>query len=70
MPFWPAGAAIFGKILLFISLVLALLVACNWFDKHARNIKGRVAQLATALLLMLTAVFFVIAGFAAAVQSL
>ena len=70
MPFWPSGAVIFGKVLLFSSLVLALLVAGNWFTKHTRHIKGRIAQFAIAALLVLTTAFFVIAGGFAAVKSL
>lgn len=69
MPFWPAGAEIFGRLLLASSLVLAILVACNWFVKHTRHINGRIAQLAVAVLLVLTTAFFVIAGGFAAFRS-
>ena len=69
-PLCPWIPVIVGFLLVFVSLVLALLVVYETWQAITRSVKSRWVNLAVLFTILLSSVFFVVAGGLAAVSAL
>jgi hypothetical protein len=70
LPFCPAIAAIYGLILLFGALFLALLVGASWFAQQTAGRKNNLFVYLLAAVVTITTVMFFMAGVYAAIAAL
>lgn len=68
--FCPTVATVYGFILLFGALLLALFVGSSWFVEHTAGKKNNIVVYALAALVTVTTILFFIAGVFAAIATI